>query len=131
MIPIQLQGVERNVILDERRNHLNHCLLSVVSDVLRVENLFKMVNCEKRKLVEVLMELRLDALKRTDKDKSLKSIALSFSVGGSTVSDWKKKRKELESFCSKLVIKGAFESRFTLKKPKLEKLDDRLLLWFN
>ncbi|GBO30448.1 hypothetical protein AVEN_124802-1 [Araneus ventricosus] len=39
-IPIQLQWAERKVIFDERRNHLNHCLFSVVPDVLRVENLF-------------------------------------------------------------------------------------------
>ncbi|GBM39723.1 hypothetical protein AVEN_47526-1 [Araneus ventricosus] len=37
-IPIQLQGVERKVILNERRNHLNHCLFSVVPHVLRDQN---------------------------------------------------------------------------------------------
>ncbi|GBL95499.1 hypothetical protein AVEN_54107-1 [Araneus ventricosus] len=104
-IPIQLQGVKRKVILDERRNHLNHCLFSVVPDVLIVENLFKMANCGERKHVVVSMELRLDALKRIDKSESFKSIALSFGVGESTVSDWKKKRKEIESFCSKLETK--------------------------
>lgn len=76
------------------------------------------------------MELRLEALKRIDKGESLKSIALSYGVGESTVSDWKKKRKEIEEFCCKLDTKGALESRSTIKKPKLEKLDDALLLWF-
>ena len=76
------------------------------------------------------MELRLEALKRIDKGESLKSIALSFGVGESTVGDWKK-RSEIESFCSKLDSKDALESRSTLKKPRLEKLDDALLLWFN
>ncbi|GBM10192.1 hypothetical protein AVEN_258787-1 [Araneus ventricosus] len=88
-----------------------------------------MANCGKRKRVVVSMELRLDALKRIDKGESLKSIALSFGVG--TASDWKKKRKAIESFCSKLETKGALEFRSTLMKPKLEKLDDALLLWFN
>ncbi|GBM21516.1 hypothetical protein AVEN_85329-1 [Araneus ventricosus] len=60
MIPIHVQGVEKKLILDERRNHLNHCLSSVVPDILRVKNLFKMANCEKRKRVVVSMELRLD-----------------------------------------------------------------------
>ncbi|GBN00500.1 hypothetical protein AVEN_37286-1 [Araneus ventricosus] len=43
-----------------------------------------MANCGKRKSVVVSMELRLDALKRIDKGKSLKSIALYFGVGEST-----------------------------------------------
>lgn len=90
-----------------------------------------MAKSEKRKRVVVCMESRLDALKRIDKGESLKSIALSFGVGESTVGDWKKKRKDIESFCSKLDSKKALESRSTLKKPKLEKLDDALLLWFN
>ncbi|GBN97025.1 hypothetical protein AVEN_129153-1 [Araneus ventricosus] len=90
-----------------------------------------MVNCGKRKRVAVFMELRLDALERIDKGESLKSIALYFGVGESTINDWKKKRKEIESFCSKLETKGALESRFTLKKSKLEKLDHALLLLFN
>ncbi|GBN09576.1 hypothetical protein AVEN_21127-1 [Araneus ventricosus] len=85
-----------------------------------------MANCGKRKRAVVSMDLHLDALKRIDKSKSLKSIALSFCVDESTVSDWKKKRKEIESFCSKLET-----NRSTLKKPKMEKLDDMLLLWFN
>ncbi|GBO03698.1 Jerky -like [Araneus ventricosus] len=80
---------------------------------------------------KVILELRLNALKRIDNGESLKSIALSFGVGKSIVSDWKKKSKEIQSFCSKLETKGVFESRSTLKKPKLEKLDDTLLLWFN
>ncbi|GBL92609.1 Leucine-rich repeat protein soc-2 [Araneus ventricosus] len=50
-------------------------------------------------------------------------------VSESTVSDWKKKRNEIESFCGKLEMKGALESRSILKKSKLEKLDDTLLLW--
>ncbi|GBM72117.1 hypothetical protein AVEN_96206-1 [Araneus ventricosus] len=41
-------------------NNLNHCLFSVVPDVLRVENLFKTANCGKRKRVVVSTELRLD-----------------------------------------------------------------------
>lgn len=90
-----------------------------------------MASCGKRKRVVVSMELRLEALKRIDKGESLKSIALSFGVGESTVGDWKKKRIEIESFCSKLDSKDALESRSTLKKPRQEKLDDALLLWFN
>ncbi|GBN73250.1 Jerky -like [Araneus ventricosus] len=90
-----------------------------------------MANCGKRKRVVVSMELRLDALKRIHKGESLKTIALSFDVGESTVSDWKETRKEIGSFCSKLETEGALESWSTLKKPKLEKLDDSLLLWFN
>ena len=37
----------------------------------------------------------------------------------------------IESFCIKLDDKGELHFRSTLKKPKLEKLDDALLLWFN
>ena len=39
------------------------------------------------------MEKRLDALKRMDRGESLKSIASSFGIGESTMSDQKKKQK--------------------------------------
>ena len=40
------------------------------------------------------------------------------------------KKNAIESFCIKL-DEGALSFRSTLKKPKFEKLDDALLLWFN
>ncbi|GBM78776.1 hypothetical protein AVEN_81949-1 [Araneus ventricosus] len=123
MIPIKLQGVERKVILYKRRNHLNHCLFSVVPDVQNGE-------LWEKKACSGVHEVAISCLKSIDKSESLKSIALSFGVG-ETVSDCKEKRKEIESFCSKLETKGALESWFTLKKSKLEKLDEALLLWFN
>ena len=90
-----------------------------------------MASCCKRKHIVVSIEKRLDVLKRVDRGESLKSIASSFGVGESTVCDWEKIRNAIESFCIKLDDKGALDFRSTLKKPKLEKLDDALLLWFN
>ena len=47
------------------------------------------------------------------------------------MSGWKKNRNAIKSHCIKLDDKGALNFHSTLKKPKLEKLDDALLLWFN
>ena len=78
------------------------------------------------------MEKRSDALERMDRNECLKSIASSFGVCESIVSDWKEKNiNAIKSFCIKLDDKDALDFRSTLKKPKFEKLDDGLLLWLN
>lgn len=54
----------------------------------------------------------MEALKRIDKGESLKSMLYLLVL----VKAWKKKRIEIESFCSKLGFKNTLESRSTLKK---------------
>ncbi|KAJ8981828.1 hypothetical protein NQ317_004778 [Molorchus minor] len=85
----------------------------------------------KRKKVTVTMNKKLEALGRIDKGESLRAIAKEFGVGASTVSDWKKNRKEIEDFCRKLISKNSLQTRGTTKKAKYESLDDELFLWFS
>lgn len=85
----------------------------------------------KRKKVVVTMIKRLEALTRIDKGEPMKNIAAELGVGSSTVSDWKKNRKEIEYFCAKVVSVESLAKRGTVKRAKNELLDDALLLWFN
>lgn len=84
----------------------------------------------KRKNVVVTMEKRLEALGRIDKGESIKSIASYYGVGTSTVSDWKKNRKNIEDFCYKMISKDSLDNRCKAKKAKNETLDEALFVWF-
>uniref|UniRef100_A0A6P7GUF6 Jerky protein homolog-like n=1 Tax=Diabrotica virgifera virgifera TaxID=50390 RepID=A0A6P7GUF6_DIAVI len=84
----------------------------------------------KRKNVVVTMEKKLEALGRIDKGESLKTIAASYGVGTSTVSDWKKNRTKIEEFCFKMITKDSLYNRCKANKAKNETLDDALYVWF-
>ncbi|XP_050498761.1 tigger transposable element-derived protein 2-like [Diabrotica virgifera virgifera] len=84
----------------------------------------------KRKNVVVTMEKKLEALGRIDKGESLKTVAASYGVGTSTVSDWKKNRTKIEEFCFKLITKDSLDNRCKTNKAKNETLDDALYVWF-
>lgn len=72
----------------------------------------------KRKKVTVTIEKKLEALFRIDKGEPMKSVAVDLGVGTSTVSDWKKNRKEIEEFCAKMVSRDSLGNRGTIKKAK-------------
>ena len=55
------------------------------------------------------MNKKLDAIRRIDKGESLKKIAAESDVGTSTVSGWKRQRKEIEHFCCKMLCKDNLE----------------------
>ncbi|XP_043250755.1 jerky protein homolog-like [Colletes gigas] len=84
----------------------------------------------KRKKVTVTMEKKLEALFRIDKGEPMKSVAIDFGVGTSTVSDWKKNRKEIENFCAKMVTRDSLGNRGTVKKAKNVTLDEALYMWY-
>uniref|UniRef100_A0A6P7FZZ9 Jerky protein-like n=1 Tax=Diabrotica virgifera virgifera TaxID=50390 RepID=A0A6P7FZZ9_DIAVI len=84
----------------------------------------------KRKNVVVTMEKKLEALGRIDKGESLKTIAASYRVGTSTVSDWKKNRTKIEEFCFKMITKESLNNRCKANKAKNETLDEALCVWF-
>ncbi|XP_076681500.1 cag isoform X2 [Andrena cerasifolii] len=84
----------------------------------------------KRKKVTVTMEKKLEALFRIDKGEQLKCVASDLGVGASTVSDWKKNRKEIEEFCAKMVSRDCLGNRGTIKKAKNVTLDDALYVWY-
>ena len=85
----------------------------------------------KRKKLVVFMDKKLEALNRIDKGELLKNIAAEYGVGTSTVSDWKKNRKEIEDFCFKMITKDSLQNRGTVKKARNESLDDALFIWFS
>lgn len=76
------------------------------------------------------MEKKLDALFRMDKGEPLRSVAIGLGVGTSTVSDWKKNRKEIEDFCAKMLSRHSLGNRGTTKKAKNVTLDDALYAWY-
>lgn len=53
---------------------------------------------QKRKLVCVNLQQKLDVLQRLDSGESVFKLAKELGVGVTTVKDWKKNRKDLESF---------------------------------
>lgn len=93
--------------------------------------MYKFKMASKRKKVVVSMDKKLDAINRIDKGEALKKIAAELGVGTSTVSDWKKQRKEIEDFCCKMICKDSLEGRGTAKKAKNETLDDALFMWYS
>ncbi|XP_076173807.1 cag isoform X2 [Ptiloglossa arizonensis] len=84
----------------------------------------------KRKKVTVTMEKKLEALFRIDKGEPMKSVATALGVGTSTVSDWKKNRKDIEDFCAKMVSRDSLGNRGTIKKAKNVTLDEALYVWY-
>ncbi|XP_054259564.1 jerky protein homolog [Macrosteles quadrilineatus] len=85
---------------------------------------------EKRKHTFVSMQQKLAILERLDKGESVQSICREFKVGKSTVNDWRRNRKSIETFCTQIEGEKVLSNRCTLIKPKLEQVDDALWLWF-
>ncbi|XP_076643996.1 cag [Halictus rubicundus] len=84
----------------------------------------------KRKKVTLTIQKKLEALFRIDNGESLKRVAIDLGVGTSTVSDWKKNRKEIEDFCAKMVSRDGLDNRGTIKKAKNATLDNALYIWY-
>ncbi|XP_078037295.1 DNA-binding domain-containing protein cag [Augochlora pura] len=84
----------------------------------------------KRKKVTLTMKKKLEALFRIDNGEPLKRVAIDLGVGTSTVSDWKKNRKDIEDFCAKMVSRDSLSNRGTIKKAKNVTLDNALYIWY-
>ena len=84
----------------------------------------------KRKHVTLPLSEKLKVLQRLDKGESLQKIAKELNVGVTTIKDWRKNRKDIESCTVTVEGEKALKSRKTLKKPKLELLDNALWIWF-
>lgn len=84
----------------------------------------------KRKHTFVTMDQKLQVLQRLDKGESVQSICQEFNVGKSTVNDWRRNRKSIETFCTQIETEKVLSTRCTLKKPNNELVDDALWLWF-
>lgn len=84
----------------------------------------------KRKHVTLSLNEKLAVLQRLDKGESLQKIAKELNVGVTTLKDWRRNRKDIESFTVTIDNENALKNRKTLKKPKLELLDNALWMWF-
>lgn len=85
---------------------------------------------QKRKRVCVSLQQKLDVLQRLDRGESLVKLAAELGVGVTTVKDWRKTRKDLESYSMTVETEDALKNRKMLKKPKLELVDEALWVWF-
>lgn len=84
----------------------------------------------KRKHVTLSLNEKLAVLQRLDKGESLQKIAKELNVGVTTIKDWRKNRKDIESYTVTIDGENTLKNRKTLKKPKLELLDNALWMWF-
>lgn len=86
-------------------------------------------NIEKRrKRVVVTLQKKLEALKRIDHGESLVSIARQLGVSATTVGDWKKCRKQLESYATKTSAQNS--NRRSMKQPVYVKTNEATYVWF-
>ncbi|KAF2899297.1 hypothetical protein ILUMI_06877 [Ignelater luminosus] len=84
----------------------------------------------KRKHVTLSLNEKLAVLQRLDKGESLQKIAKELNVGVTTIKDWRKNWKDIESYTVAIDSENALKNRKTLRKPKLELLDNALWMWF-
>lgn len=84
----------------------------------------------KRKHVTLSLSEKLIVLQRLDKGESLQKIAKEINVGITTIKDWRKNRKNIESYSVTVESEKSLKNRKTLKKPKQELLDDAMWVWF-
>uniref|UniRef100_A0A1B6BY84 HTH CENPB-type domain-containing protein n=1 Tax=Clastoptera arizonana TaxID=38151 RepID=A0A1B6BY84_9HEMI len=104
-------------------------ILSVVFRTLWCVHVFIM--SAKRKHITLSLSEKLAVLQRLDKGESLQKIAKELNVGVTTIKDWRKNRKDIESHTMTIDGENALKNRKTLKKPKLELLDSALWMWFS
>ena len=85
---------------------------------------------QKRKHVTLSISDKLKLIKRVERGESRKKIMQDFNIGSSTVSDIMRVKANLMKFAgSGQSMRGA-DSRKTMKKPKLEELDEVVWTWF-
>lgn len=76
------------------------------------------------------MEKKIEILNRLEKGETGASLAKFYNVGKATISDIKNKKDTIISFASKLDSEDGSKKRKTMTKPKDEKLDEAMFLWF-
>lgn len=91
---------------------------------------FTNILSNKQKHTFVTFHQRLLALKRLDRGESVQQLCNDLNVKNSTVNDWRRNRKSIETFCTQIESDKTLSSRSTLKTPKLELVNNALLLWF-
>uniref|UniRef100_A0A1B6LKS3 HTH psq-type domain-containing protein n=1 Tax=Graphocephala atropunctata TaxID=36148 RepID=A0A1B6LKS3_9HEMI len=90
------------------------------------------MSSNKRKHITLSLAEKLALLERLDKGESVQKVAREVGVGVTTVKDWRKNRKSLESHTMTIdSSEKGLKMRKTLKKPASEILDNAYLwIWF-
>lgn len=86
---------------------------------------------EKRKRVSLTLNQKLEIIKRLEKGENRNILIHEFNIGSSTLYDIKKQKDDLMKYVSQTVTTEKLAIRHTLKKPKLNQLDDVLYKWFS
>jgi hypothetical protein len=74
---------------------------------------------EKKNRVWCTLKQKMDALDWLDKGEHLQKNAKDLGVGNSTIKDWRKNLKNIQSFSMTVEAGVSLESHRTFKKPKL------------
>lgn len=82
-----------------------------------------------RKRTVVSLETKLKAIKRLDKGETIKRVDADLGVGEVTVGDWKRKRADIEKWCSQKDNEND-SKRKTMKTGEFEKTSSALFMWF-
>ena len=84
----------------------------------------------KRKRVTLIIEKKLDVLKKIDQGASLAAVALEFGLGKSSVSDIKRGRKKILKFATESTDPSCLKKRCIVRKANDEVFDNAIHLWF-
>lgn len=85
----------------------------------------------KRKHVTLTIHQKLNIIRRLEKGENRNNIMTEFIIASSTIYDIKKQKQQLEKFVSQSASVTSLDIRQTLKKPKLDTLDEVLYKWFS
>lgn len=84
----------------------------------------------KRSRKVLSIEKKIEIINRLEKGEPGSSLAKVYDVGKTTISDIKSRKEVILQFASKLDSEDGSKKRKTMKKPKDEKLEDAMYLWF-
>jgi len=86
----------------------------------------------KRKHVRLTLEEKIDAIRRVEKDETIKKVAQELGVGAVTVGDWLRNWNKLEEWISQRTSQKKIDGtkRKTMKSGVYEKISQALFLWF-
>ncbi|KAK3852016.1 hypothetical protein Pcinc_041373 [Petrolisthes cinctipes] len=87
-------------------------------------------NIVKRKHVTLTISDKLKVIKRVECGESRKKIMEDFNIGASTISNIIKAKTKLQRFVASGQSMMGSDIRKTMKKPKLEELDEAVYTWF-
>lgn len=89
-----------------------------------------MATQQKRKRIVCTLQKKLEVLQRLDNGESVQKLSCELGIGVTTIKDWKKNRRNIESYAMTVEGEEALKNIKMLKKPKFDVLDDALWIWF-